>query len=399
MSHRTIDANAVVKSKLKILWICGLPRRVQNEVLGGRDYGAHLDWSWILGHLPPPENVELHIACRTARWTEPREFDWQGARFHLVPVRARARVFCLFRFDWLFFRGLATRLNPDVVHGWGTEDSYANVAIKLSPERHVVEVQGNLNEYLKRAKMPWMFKLAALNERLILARARHVAAENEYSLGAALPMIRTKSVFAIEHPIRPEFLTARPSDGEANQVLILGVIEERKGTWDALAAFRDGAPPDWKLVVIGDGLPENVSRLRRLISQEGLNGRVTHHPQLNVSEVMVAMRSSSVFLLPTRIDTGPTALKEALAMGLWPVCYDNSGPAHYIRRFQYGTLAEDLNRNALTGALRRTLAAREWKLAGSRAKIEGLIRPLFDKVSIWEELTKLYAGIAGRANL
>src|SRR6266699_3312490 len=129
--------------KLKILWVCGLPRRVQTEVLGGQDYGAHLDWSWILGHLPPPENVELHIACRTARYTEYKEFDWQGARFHLIPVRARARVFCLFRFDWIYFRKLMARLNPDVVHGWGTEDAYANVAIKLSPERHVVEVQGN----------------------------------------------------------------------------------------------------------------------------------------------------------------------------------------------------------------------------------------------------------------
>ena len=382
--------------KLKILWICGLPRRVQTEVLGGRDYGAHLDWSWILGHLPPPENVELHIACRTARYTESREFDWQGARFHLIPVRARARVFCLFRFDWIYFRKLMPRLTPDVVHGWGTEDAYANVAIKLSPERHIVEVQGNLNEYLKRAKMSRWFKLAAFNERLTLARARHVAAENEYSLGSALPMIRTKSVFAIEHPIRPEFLAARPSEGDAQQVLFLGVIEERKGSWDALAAFRDGAPQDWKLVVIGNGVTENVSRLRHLMSQEGLKGRVVHHPQLAASEIISVMQASSAFLLPTKIDTGPTALKEALAMGLWPVCYDNSGPAHYIRRFRCGNLAEDLNRLALTETLRSTLVAQEWKQPANRARIETVIRPHFDGAHIWRELTKLYAEIAGR---
>ena len=57
----------VVISKLKVLWICGLPRQVQNDVLGGKDHGAHADWSWVMGHLPPPDNVELHIACRVAR--------------------------------------------------------------------------------------------------------------------------------------------------------------------------------------------------------------------------------------------------------------------------------------------------------------------------------------------
>ena len=83
-------------------------------------------------------------------------------------------------------------------------------------------------------------------------------------------------------------------------------------------------------------------------------------------------------------------------MGLWPVCYDNSGPAHYIRRFRYGNLATDLNRAALIEALKGTLAAQEWKRAENRAKMENLVRPLFDKVNIWRELIKLYAEIAGR---
>src|SRR5207249_632378 len=136
-------------------------------------------------------------------------------------------------------------------------------------------------------------------------------------------------------------------------------------------------------------------RLRHLISQEGLKGRVVHHPQLAVSEIISVMQTSSAFLLPTRIDTGPTALKEALAMGLWPICYDNSGPAHYLRRFRNGNLAEDLNRIALKETLRTSLLAQEWKQSENRTKIETLIRPHFDRAHIWRELTKLYAGIAG----
>lgn len=378
---------------MKILWICGLPRQVQREVLHGEDYGARVEWSWILGHLPPPEGIELHIACRTARHTAYKEFSYAGAHFHLIPVKTRARILCLFRFDWIFFRKLMTQIKPDVVHGWGTEDAYANIAVKLAPERHIVEIQGNLNTYQKRVQMSWMVKLAALNERLILARARNVAAENEYSLGSAMHMVRTKSVFTIEHPIRPDFLTARASDGEARQVLFLGNIEERKGIWDALEAFRDGAPRDWKMAIIGNGGAEAVNQLRQLISQQGLQGRVVHYPQLNTGEIISFMQSSSVFVLPTRIDTGPTALKEALAMGLWPVCYDNSGPSHYIRKFQYGNLAEDLNLPALTEALRQAIAAQEWKSSASHEKVKSHIRPHFDRSRIWRELINVYGKI------
>jgi glycosyltransferase involved in cell wall biosynthesis len=213
-------------------------------------------------------------------------------------------------------------------------------------------------------------------------------------------MIRTKSVRAIEHPIRSGFLTAAPSTGEGAQILFLGAIEERKGIWDALAAFHVAASPDWKLAIVGNGLEDQVAKLRRLVSEKGLAARVVHYPQLSTPEIVALMQNSSVFLLPTRIDTGPTALKEALAMGLWPVCYDNSGPAHYVRRFRYGNLAEDLNCVALTETLKAALAARDWKKLEQRTKIENLIRPLFDRANIWRELGKFYgeiaAGKAGR---
>ncbi|MCX6896565.1 MAG: glycosyltransferase [Verrucomicrobia bacterium] len=378
---------------MRVFWICGLPRAVQDEVLGGVNHGAEAAWSWVLGHLPPPAGVELHIACRTARHTAARDFIYRGAHFHLVPVRARARVYCLFQFDWRYFRELVARLQPDIIHGWGTEDSHALTALKLAPERHLIQIQGNLNTYRKRLRMPWPTVLAAWSERLALARARHVVAENEYSLESARPMFRTAAAHVIEHPIRPEFLRAVPADGAARQILFLGSVEERKGIWDALEAFRAGAPDDWTLAVAGNGSAPAVARLRRWIAEAKLESRVRHHPQLNPAELVSLMQSASVFLLPTRIDTGPTALKEALAMGLWPVCYDNSGPGHYLRKFGCGDLAADLSVPALTETLKRALAAQAWRQPEHRAKIAAQIRPHFDAARIWPELVRLYEGI------
>lgn len=43
---------------MKVLWICGLPRGIVRD-----GYGVRSELSWIVGHLPPPEEVELHILC------------------------------------------------------------------------------------------------------------------------------------------------------------------------------------------------------------------------------------------------------------------------------------------------------------------------------------------------
>jgi len=378
---------------MKILWICGLPHEVQARALGGQDHGAYAAWSWIMGHLPPPPGVELHIACRTSRHTNYRQLEYGGAQFHLVPVRARARVLCLFHFDWRYFRDLVQRLQPEVIHGWGTEDAYANVALRLAPKNHLIQIQGCINACRARSKMHWVTRFSAISERRDLAQARHVAAENDYSLSCARPFIHTNSLHVVEHPLRAEFLKATPASGDARHVLYVGVIEERKGIWDALATFQQAAPPDWKMTVVGGGRPHNLDELRRRLAAPEVAARVTHHEQLPAERIVQLMQASSVFLLPTWVDTGPTTLKEAMAMGLWPVCFDNTGPAHYLRKFQFGTLAEDLNRVDLTDKLKQVFAAQPWRQPAEREKLESLIRPHFRRERIWEDLQKLYRHI------
>ena len=378
---------------MKVLWICGLPFEVQQQVLAGKNHGAYAAWSWVMGHLPPPPGVELHVACRTARYTQPQEFDYRGARFHLVPVKSRARVLCLFQFDWKYFTSLSQRIRPNVVHGWGTEDAYAHVALRIAPHNHLIQVQGNVNAYRRRVAMPRLTWFSAQSERLALGRARHVIAENDYALDSARAMTHGAALHVVEHPIRSEFLTTTPSDGTGKQVVFLGAIDERKGIWDAVTAFEKAAPPDWRLHIIGSGSTERVGELNRRLAAMGPSGRARHSAQLSSAQIVSEMQAASLFLLPTRIDTGPTALKEALAMGLWPVCYDNSGPGHYLRKFEFGTLVPDLDLSQLAAALHQTIATREWEQPEQRQKIHSHIRPHFDRDRIWRDLLAVYRQI------
>lgn len=381
---------------MKVLWICGLPAEVQREMLGGVDHGSTAAWSWIMGHLPPPSGVELHIACRTARHTSARTFEYRGATFHLVPVRARARVFCFFRFDWRYFREVVGRVCPDVIHGWGTEYAYSNVALKFAPQAHLVQIQGSLNACRQHVPMHWITALSAWNERSILQRACNVVAENDGSLKLVRPWLGAAKTFVVEHPLRAHFLTTELSSGNGRQMVFVGALEDRKGLWDALDAFSQGAPDGWRLVVVGAGSSETVARLRKRLAEPGLVARAEYHSTMGGDGLAQLMRDSSILLLPTWIDTGPTVLKEALSLGLWPVCYDNSGPGYYLRRFRCGRLVTNRRIDELARAISEVCQQQPWRERDFRSRVINEMRPQLSRERIWEDLCRVYQDIMGR---
>ena len=173
---------------MRILWICSLPLSVQQSAFGTGDHGAQVAMSWILAHLPPPEGIDLHIACLWPGGSHRKEAEFNGVRFHLLPCQKRGRALFFFQRDPSFFRGLVDELKPDVIHGWGTEDSFGLVARRLAPFRHVIGIQGLVTEYRRRIPLESRTILTGFTERLTLRSARWVVAESDYSLRVARPL-------------------------------------------------------------------------------------------------------------------------------------------------------------------------------------------------------------------
>ena len=378
---------------MRILWICSLPLSVQQFAFSGEDHGAQVAMSWILAHLPPPGGIELHIACLWPGGSRRKEVEFNGVSFHLVPCQKRGRALLFFQRDPSFFRALFEELKPDVVHGWGTEDSFGLVARRLAPFRHVIGIQGLVTEYRRRIPMESRTILTEITERLSLRSARWVVAESDYSLRVARPLCPRARMRVVEHPLRSEFLESEPSDGSACRAIFIGGISERKGIGDALRAFSQSAPDDWSLHVVGSGTRQSEEEMAKLAHRLGFGARFHHDRVLSTPELVSAMQASSIFLLPTRIDTGPTALKEAMAMGLWPVCYDNSGPGEYLRKFGFGSLARDLDLSDLTATLRTAIDSRPWENSSLRTKLRAESLAAFSREEIWPRLESLYREI------
>ncbi len=379
---------------MKVLWICGLPRQVQEGELGGRDYGAHAEWSWILGHLPPPNNVELHITCPSIKVRKPKKIKYSGCTFHLVPCLP-GRLQVGFLLDPFFFRGIVKKLNPDVVHGWGTEDSYSVMVQTLAPEKCVVQVQGLINAYRNYLPNTLGIKYVALQERKTLSRARTVFVESGYSKEITEPYCGEKtSIIQVDHPLRSSFLKTPSASGRGQEILFLGSICERKGYQDAVTAFQQLPNMEWKMTLVGNGSPQDVAELNEQIAQVSVAGRITHIPQASSDTIVELMQRASIFLLPSKMDTGPTALKEALAMGLWPICYANSGPKEYITRFGYGSLASTGDVVELAEQLKTAVDKKPWLHNERLEMLVSRVRHELCADTIWQQLIRHYHDIA-----
>src|SRR5437899_1501470 len=115
---------------------------VQQLALGNEDHGAQVAASWIVAHFPPPNEVDLHIACLWPGGSQRKDFEFDGVHFHLLPCPARGRALLLFQRDTSYFRNLVEELKPELIHAWGTEDSYGLVARRLAPNRSIIGIQG-----------------------------------------------------------------------------------------------------------------------------------------------------------------------------------------------------------------------------------------------------------------
>lgn len=379
---------------MRLLWICGLPREIQEVMCPGEDLGARLAWSWILGHLPPPDTVELHIACPITRgpWKS-RIIEYKGATFHLLRCLP-GRIHAGFLLDPYRYQSLYARLKPDIVHGWGTEDSHSIAAMHVAPRSHVVQVQGLINEYLPRLPKSRILKYIAWRERITLRRARHVFVESKYSGEIAQPYCGPATrLHYVDHPLRQELLSGPATSGMEERAIFIGTLDGRKGYMDAVEAFAEAAPPEWQLAVVGSGRQENIARFDKTVAARHLEGRVQRTSDAPAEEIARLLRSSSIFLLPSYLDTGPTALKEALALGLWPVCYRNSGPQEYITRFQYGSLCETGSLTGLSATLREAIVRKPWQEQGRLYSVSTQVREELCAATIWNRLAELYKRI------
>lgn len=192
---------------------------------------------------------------------------------------------------------------------------------------------------------------------------------------------------AVELPAQQE------RDYSGPNVLFLGRVGDRKGTFDLLQAFAELADafPDTQLYIGGDG---ELDRARGFLKEHRLEGRVHLEGWIGKQEQESLYEKCDVFTLPSYNEGLPMAVLEAMAHGAAVVTSDVGGLPQLVQNGENGCIVKPGDIPALRDALASLLAsADQRRRIGSAAR--RTIEANFGFHTFEEQLLQLYAELGG----
>ena len=154
---------------------------------------------------------------------------------------------------------------------------------------------------------------------------------------------------------------------EANAILVVGNAEEGKGIADAIDAFARASVEDAPLVLVGDLEAEADEGARVRAAIDRCTKPIEASGVLDVADLEDRYRGARVLLTASRYEGRPTAVIEAMAMGV-PVCgYDVAGMRELVRTGRDGILARAGDVDDLATCLGDMLEDRDLTQAMGRA--------------------------------
>lgn len=293
----------------------------------------------LLSRLRQRPDVELHVIALRKTFSRSCSFQLHGVTFHLVKTIGGLRAPTFFLYDTLLVGAALRSIGPDVVHAWGTENGAALVASRLRWPA-VVTVQGLSTWMVETFPMTRYERLAARLEGRSIRRSHLVTAESRFACAFIRQRFPGPEVRHIDVVPDPLFAAVKrePPAGPP-RFLYVGALGLRKGADVMVQALSRLAPEfDFELRIIGRAEAGFVEAMRRE-THPLVWKRMTFRTDLTPSEMAGELSGATLLLCPTRADTGPMAVKEAVVAGLPVVGSDIGGVPDYVYPDENGYLA------------------------------------------------------------
>lgn len=251
----------------------------------------------------------------------------------------------------------------------------------------VIRGNGLVSMYLQSGGWPgarFQYKL----EEICGQKAHFVLAETSWLTGVYRSQFNVPEShlgvlcrpFDITHTIEEMRLRIAPS--ELPVVLYVGRIEYGKGCDILFQALENvkRAVPEVRVSLIGKSVPELESRLKAFLQNNG--EWVTHYGHLLQPEVFQHMLSSTMLVLPSRMENAGNVLAEAQFCGLPQVASRVGGIPEYVEDGYTGllvppedveALAEAIIRLCLSPELCTTMGQRSRELAHARYGVDAVM--------------------------
>ena len=335
----------------KVHYATWLPQLVRNfeNLLQSRE-PIPSSWGEPRPDKPP---LEIHWLTLSTLVDRLQVSQFCGQIIHVLPTKQRGRASTFFRADRASLQSRLNEIGPHIVHGWGNEDVYGWAAV-ASGRLNIVSVQGLLSECVLRSPFPLRTYFQAVLELFVLNWACYIVCESQWACEKVKMRLvrRAKPLLCIDYGVHEYFYKCSWNPRLGKPIAIFaGSVDPHKGIQDVIAAFRDSRLRDAELWVLGSDNSPQAAAIKKIAPPN-----VIWFGRRPIREVIERLAQGWCFVLPTRADTGPMAVKEARVVGLPVICTPCSGARDYIRHEKNGFLVKPGDVKNLTHYLAKLLS-------------------------------------------
>lgn len=348
---------------MRVAFIAHFPRRMYQP--GFQDDQHNAPWVVLLADALLAEGVEMHVVTfgdhTLDRWAR-HEVERPAGRLTVWPIarRLHGKILTMGARERGLIRACLAQIGPDLVHGHGAEDIFAQCAVE-SGFPNVVTMQASV-AWLARVRRTdpamWFY---ALQEARMLRRAKRIICKTQFSK-RVIGVRRGRIVDVIPNVIHPAFAGAtQPPEKRGVEAVFVGTIRPEKGVHDLVEAVARCPAGAVKVKLCGCGTPKHEQALREHIERTGLKDAFEWLGHLPSEEVARHVGAARILALPTHCDNSPNVVLEAVLSGTPVIATRIGGVPEMVREGVNGRLFEKGD----VGELARLLALPERELVSA----------------------------------
>ena len=195
---------------------------------------------------------------------------------------------------------------------------------------------------------PWLGQWFIRRQFELATRVIVLSPQWQDYVRAIAPAARIE-ILANSVPLKPVTERVRRA-GEAIEILSLGLVGQRKGSYDLIEAFGRlvRAVPEARLTIAGNG---EVDQARALVTRLGLEGKVRLPGWIEMAQKDALLHNADIYVLPSYNEGLPVSVLEAMASGVPVVTTPVGGLPDLIHNGVNGILVPAGDVEALANAL------------------------------------------------
>ncbi len=347
------------------------------------DAGHYAVWlSSVCKALENQKNYEIHWLILDKSVKNEKTIETRGQFFHLLPKARLTIGLCTgYIYDTNVILRTLRKISPDLVHTWGTENSYS-IATSHYKGNKLLSIQGLLKAYSERARIARFERLQALYEPYTIRSYKHITTESPWATERVKEISPTASPYHLEYAVEENFFSSTRVISDTPVCLYGGSNTPVKNISTLIEAFACPELAHIKLILAGvradayPYAPENVKFL----------GHV------NRQEMIHQMSQAWCLVHPSLADTGPTIAKEARVMGLPVMMTTECGSVQHIEEGKSGFIVAPYDIDAMRHSILKMTESKETAIAmGKHGQAE--CRQKLGESTMIQRLLEIYASI------